>query len=84
MEYNGSTRPINRRLYLGIFKDPSGTKYKIFKNKQNSYILCFMLKVNTISLKIVKLNPWMGIINPWMGIIFKVAVRLHQKPFMEM
>ena len=41
-EYNSSTRPINRRLYSGIFKDPLETKYKTLKNSQN---LCFMLKV---------------------------------------
>ena len=33
-----------------------------------------MLKVNSIFSKIVKLNPWMGI-------IFKVAVRLQSKTF---
>ena len=27
------TRPINRRLYSGIFRDPLDTKYKTFKNK---------------------------------------------------
>ena len=36
--YNLSTRLINRHLYSGIFKDPLDTKYKVYKNRLNSYI----------------------------------------------
>ena len=34
--YNWSTRPIDRRLYSVIFKDPFDMKYKTFKNRLNS------------------------------------------------
>ena len=34
--YNWSTRPIDRRLYSVIFKDPFDMKCKTFKNRLNS------------------------------------------------
>ena len=43
--YNLRTRPISRRLFSGKFKDPLTTRYKTFKNRLNSKVLCFMLKV---------------------------------------
>ena len=43
--YKYCTRPISRYLYSGIFKDPFDSKHKIFKNRLNSKILCFELKI---------------------------------------
>ena len=40
-----------------VFKDSLDTKYKIFKNRLNSYFLCFMFKIEVYSLKVVKLTP---------------------------
>ena len=47
------------------------TKYKTFKKRQNSQILYYMLKVKSISLKIVKLNPWIGFTGRALDVIQK-------------
>ena len=44
--YNLRTRPISRRLFSGKFKDPLTTRYKTFKNRLNSKVLCFMYFLN--------------------------------------
>ncbi len=45
--YNWSTRPINRRLYSGIFKDPIDIKYKTFKIRLiNKFYVLEMVKLN--------------------------------------
>ena len=41
--YKYCTRLISRHLYSEIFKDPLEKKYKIFKNRRNVYMLCFIL-----------------------------------------
>ena len=66
-------------MYSGIFKDSLYTIYETFKNRLNSYILWFMLKIRVIdiSFSIVKLNPYIVICNKW-------PLDDCRKPFVEM
>ena len=43
--YKSCKRPTSKHLYSGIFNDPLDTKHKIFKNRQNSLMLCIMFKI---------------------------------------
>ena len=37
--------PISKHLYSGIFIDPLNKKHKIFKNRLNSKMFCYMFKI---------------------------------------